>query len=119
MQNQMQYPSNYANGPSPALGSPKFNPQNYGKGFDKTLPTNPVKHYSSNPNLSLEMNYPRPPTQQLPEYAAYNNHPLNKNLDFRAQGNGPNFPPSSTQASSRANRGELTKSLIMTDMEKH
>lgn len=53
MQNQMQYPSNYPNGPSPVLGSPKFGAQNYGKAFDKTLPSNPIKHYTSNPNLSM------------------------------------------------------------------
>jgi hypothetical protein len=53
MQNQLQYSANLANGSSPAMGSPKFSNQPYSKGFDKTLPTNPIKHYSSNPNLSL------------------------------------------------------------------
>jgi hypothetical protein len=119
MQNQMQYPSNYSNGPSPLLASPKYNAQNYGKGFDKTLPTNPIKQYSSNPNLSLEMNYSRPSNQPIPEYPTYNNHAINKNLDFRTQGSGSNFPNSGSQVSTRPNRSEMTKSLIISDMEKH
>lgn len=53
MHNQIQYQPLYSNSPSPVIGSPKFNAQNYSKVFDKTLPTNPIKHYSSNPNLSL------------------------------------------------------------------
>ncbi len=36
-----------------SIGSPKFTTQNYSKAFDKTLPSNTLKHYSSNPNLSL------------------------------------------------------------------
>lgn len=119
MQNQMQYPSNYPNGSTANMTSPKFNVPNYAKGFDKTLPTNSIKHYSSNPNLSLEMNYPRPPSHPLPEYPVYNNHPINKNLDFRAQNPTQNFPNSSSQSSTRPNRSEMTKSLIISDLEKH
>jgi hypothetical protein len=115
----MQYPSNYATGPSAGLGSPKFGGQNYGKGFDKTLPSNPIKHYSSNPNLSMEIQYPRPPPQPLPDYATYGSPLLGKNIDFRGQGAGSGFPGASSQAGSRGNRGELTKSLIISDLEKH
>ena len=39
------------------MGSPKFSLNRPQPMFDKTLPTAPtLKHYSSNPNLSLEMN---------------------------------------------------------------
>ena len=119
MQNHMQFSTNYPNSPSPVLGSPKFAAQNYNKPFDKTLPSNPIKHYSSNPNLSLEMTHPRPPSQPLPEHPTYNSPLNNKNLDFRAQGNGLGFSSAATQASSRGQRGEMTKSLIVSDLEKH
>lgn len=54
------------------IGSPKFSLQRPKPIFDKTLPSAPLKHYSSNPNLSLEMNaakYPEPgsPTYDLPQ----------------------------------------------------
>lgn len=118
MQNHMQFP-NYPNGPAPVIGSPKFSVQNYSKPFDKTLPSNPIRHYSSNPNLSLEMTHPRPPSQPLPEHATYNSPFLGKNLDFRGQANGIGLGGVGTQASSRGQRGEMTKSLIISDLEKH
>jgi hypothetical protein len=119
MQNQMQYPSNYPNAPSPVLGSPKFAPQNYGKPFDKTLPSNSARHYSSNPNLSLEMMHPRPPSQPLPDQPTYNSPFMGKNLDFRGQGNGVGLANGGSQAGSRGQRSEMTKSLIINDLEKH
>jgi hypothetical protein len=118
MQNHMQF-HNYPNGPTPVIGSPKFAAQNYSKAFDKTLPSNPIKHYSSNPNLSLEITHPRPPSQPLPEHPAYNSPFISKNLDFRGQANGIGFGAVATQASSRGQRSEMTKSLIISDLEKH
>lgn len=52
----MQFNSGYQPQPQP-MGSPKFSLNRPQPMFDKTLPTAPtLKHYSSNPNLSLEMN---------------------------------------------------------------
>lgn len=54
MNNQLQYGTSYQSNLGPTLGSPKFSTQNHIKTFDKTLPVNTqLKHYSSNPNLSL------------------------------------------------------------------
>lgn len=54
MQNQLQYPSNFSNQlPSNPNNNLKFNSPTQLKSFDKTLPTTSVKHYASNPNLSL------------------------------------------------------------------
>lgn len=57
MQNQLQYPHHF-NQPPPSnpLNQPKFNSPTHLKGFDKTLPNMNIKHYVSNPNLSLEVN---------------------------------------------------------------
>lgn len=57
MQNHLQYPQ-----PFPSQGQPsplqhqKFNSPTHPKGFDKTLPSPTIKHYASNPNLSLDFN---------------------------------------------------------------
>lgn len=116
MHNQIPYSSNNANSALPLVGSPKFNNQNYMKPFDKTLPTNSLKHYSSNPNLSLEITQPKPLIQPPSESNTYNYNPINKNLDFRNQVNHLNYGNNQQQVNNRANRGELTKSLIITDV---
>jgi hypothetical protein len=116
MQNQLPFSHNYSNAVSPIIGSPKFNSQNYGKSHEKTLPTNPIRHYSSNPNLSLEINYPKPPTHVSPDFSQYSNHLANKGIDFRNHVNSPNSGNSGSQTSTRPNRSELTKSLIINDM---
>jgi len=57
MQNQLQYPSNFSSQqPQNPLTQQKFNSPSHLKSFDKTLPNMNVKHYASNPNLSLEVN---------------------------------------------------------------
>lgn len=119
MQNHAPYSSNLPNFPSPSLGSPKFNSQHYSKPFDKTLPNNPIKHYSSNPNISLEINHPRPSNTSSSDPNPNSSPLLNKNHDFRAQINQPNYGNGQSPGYSRANRNELSKSLILTDMEKH
>jgi len=57
MQNHIQYPNNF-NFPQPlnSTNQAKFPAQGHLKGFDKTLPNMNVKHYASNPNLSLDVN---------------------------------------------------------------
>jgi hypothetical protein len=62
MQNQLQYPASY-NPQQPSQSNPnmKFNSPTHLKAFDKTLPAPTIKHYSSNPNLSLEVNNLKPP----------------------------------------------------------
>lgn len=57
MQNQLQYPNNFnPQQLSNQLNQQKFNSPTHIKTFDKTLPTMNIKHYSSNPNISLEVN---------------------------------------------------------------
>lgn len=119
MQNHAPYSSNLPNFPSPSLGSPKFNSQHYSKPFDKTLPNNPIKHYSSNPNISLEINHPRPSNTSSSDPNPNSSPLLNKNHDFRAQINQPNYGNGQSPGYNRANRNELSKSLILSDMEKH
>lgn len=118
MQNQMQFPNGFSNNPSPILGSPKFNTQNYNKTFEK-VPPNPLKHYSSNPNLSLEMPHPRPQNYPQGEHSPYGNNLPNKNMDFRMGPGGMGIPGMSPQSSTRGNRSELTKSLMISDLDKH
>ena len=119
MQNHAAYSSNLPNFPSPSLGSPKFNSQAYSKPFDKTLPISPLKHYSSNPNISLEINHHRPP-HNLSNDPNPNSTPLlPKNHDFRTIVNQPNYANGQGAGYNRANRNELSKSLILSDMEKH
>ena len=57
MQNQVQYSNNYNSQQlQNNLGQQKFNSPTHLKTLDKTLPSMNVKHYSSNPNISLEVN---------------------------------------------------------------
>jgi len=80
----MQYNSYAQNNYQNAL---KYNPQNTAKTFDKSLPNANIKHYASNPNISLEYTYPKNNVQ--PEQNNYNYQPLNKNIDFRSQMSSP------------------------------
>ena len=57
MHNQIQYSNSFnLQQPSNPLNQVKFTSPTHAKAFDKTLPTMNLKHYSSNPNLSLEVN---------------------------------------------------------------
>lgn len=100
MQNQLQHSISLGSA-IPQVGSPKFATHNYIKTFDKTLPTNSIKHYSSNPNLSLETNHSKPTNYQPVDYSSHN-HP--KNIDFRNQVNSPTFMTNGSQASTRPSR---------------
>jgi|688.fasta_scaffold50732_2 hypothetical protein len=119
MNNHIQYSQNMAGSGQPMMGSPRFAGQNYQKGFDKTLPSNTIKHYSSNPNLSLEINHQRPQTQSPIEFPAQTPPHIPKNTDFRSPNNAFNYPLTGSQVNTRGSRSELTKSLIISDMEKH
>lgn len=107
MQNQLSSSVNLGNGQSPGLGSPKFSTQNYMKPFDRPLPPTTLKHYSSNPNLSLEMTHPRPPTQPIPDFSQFNSHLAARNHENRSYIS-PNARP----------RSDLTKSLIITEADR-
>ncbi len=108
MHNQMNFPNNLPNSLSSGLGSPKFASNNYPKAFDKTLPTNTLKHYSSNPNLSLEITHPRPiPPQPLPDFTQFNPQISPRNPEYRGYLS-PNM----------RSKNDLTKSLIMTEADR-
>ncbi len=112
MQNHLQYQQPF---PSPAntaaLGNQKFNSPLHPKGFDKTLPTPNIKHYASNPNLSMEFN-----SQKLINPSSENNiqstNNLKKNIEYRS-------PPShhpynfNLNQHTRAGRNDMAKSLII------
>jgi hypothetical protein len=118
MQNHLQYSANLGTG-TPNMGSPKINSQHYIKSFEKTLPTNPIKHYSSNPNISLESNPPKFINHHASDFVPYNYNLPSKISDFKNQVNSPKYANNGSQAGPRPNRSEMTKSLIISDMEKH
>lgn len=105
MQNQLSYSVNLTGNYSSGLGSPKFAAQNYPKPLDKTLPTPTLKHYSSNPNLSLEVTHPRP--HPLPDFTQFNSQIAARNPDYRGH-----LSPSTRT------RSDLTKSLIMGEADR-
>lgn len=90
MQNQLQYPSNFSSQPpSNQAINLKFNSPSQLKSFDKSLPAASIKHYSSNPNLSLEMNNQKPPNFPN-DSSTHSSNTLKKANDFRS-------PPSHIQ----------------------
>lgn len=115
MQNQVQYSQNYSSGLQSGIAYNKYTAPNYVKTFDKTLPaSNTLKHYASNPNLSMEFaNNKQTP---LPEQNTHNQYQINKNIEFRAHNNNMNMGFSGTQATSpRPSRHSMTQSLIIND----
>lgn len=57
MHHPITHTHNYnPNTPTNHLNQPKMNSPTQFKTFDKTLPSPNIKHYASNPNLSLELN---------------------------------------------------------------
>lgn len=115
MYNQPQYPTPISN-PNPPFGSPKFANQNYPRPFEKPTQPHTLKHYSSNPNLSLETNLPKPNNYPNPDPLSYNHGFPLKAGDFQNQPNGPSFANIASQASTRnANRSEMTRSMIVND----
>ena len=116
MQNQIHYANFNNNNGQMGMGSPKFPSMNYIKTFDKTLPppNNTLKHYSSNPNISLEYSNHKQKSTVEPN-GVYSSQ-VNKNIDFRTQNNNMNNGIGSTQATSpRASRQVMTQSLIIND----
>lgn len=114
MQNHLQYPQSFAGqGPTSPVQHQKFNSPTHLKGFDKTLPSPTIKHYASNPNLSLDFN---PPKMSATTSDTNNSsaNSIKKNLEYRS-------PPSHSQYTfnqnqhSRGMRNEMTKSLIIGD----
>lgn len=106
MQNQLQYQSSFQSNSTRTIGSPVFGSPNNPRGFDKTLPTNNIKHYASNPNLSMEVNYSRHLNHISPDPNTYNNPTINKNIDFRNPPSNNNYPYNSNPTSNnRSQRG--------------
>lgn len=66
MYNQLLSSTALFNSQSLGIGSPKFASQKYPKVLDKTMPTPTLRHYSSNPNISLDQLQPRPSHHQMP-----------------------------------------------------
>lgn len=66
MYNQLSSSTALSSSQSLGIGSPKFASQNYPKVLDKTMPTPTLRHYSSNPNISLDQLQPRPSHHQVP-----------------------------------------------------
>ena len=57
MQNQLQYPQSFPTNSSNSQSyQHKFGSPTHFKTQDRTLPSSSIKHYASNPNLSLELN---------------------------------------------------------------
>ena len=114
MQNQLQYPQSFPsqsnnNGTAfQKLGSPT-----HFKTQDRTLPSPNIKHYSSNPNLSLELGNIKTSQTTMDSQQLSSNH-IKKNLQYRS-------PPShnqyaySQQTPSRGVRGQMSQSLIVGD----
>jgi len=122
---QPQIHQNTYNTPSQqyVLNSPKNTYLYSTKPIDKTLPvppSNSIKHYSSNPNISLEMNNPRPQTTN--ESNSSNMYSINKNIDFRVpSSSNVNSGYGSTQVSQitspRAGRQSMTQSLFLNESD--
>ena len=89
MQNQLQYPQSFptqnanSNFSHQKMGSPT-----HFKMQDRTLPSQNLKHYSSNPNLSLDINAMKS-SQFTSDSNAHSQNTLKKNLEYRS-------PPSHT-----------------------
>lgn len=112
MQNQLQYPNNF--NPQQHPHSPqqqKFNSPTYLKSFDKTLPTMNIKHYVSNPNLSLEVNGMKT-SAIMGEPHAHSAMHNKKNNEFRSP---PpmQYPFPQNQGIQRPTRNSMTQSLII------
>lgn len=114
MQNHLQYPQSVAGqGPNSLPSHQKYISPNHTKGFDKTMPVPNPKHYASNPNLSLEFPHQKPPNGSN-EGSTQSGTGLKKNLEYRAPPTSHQYPFNQNQHS-RANRAEMTKSLIVPD----
>ena len=114
MQNQLQYPQSFpTQAPNSPLLNQKYGTQGHIKGQDKTLPPPNIKHYASNPNISLDMINPKA-SQFTTESHAQSQNNIKKNTDFRTPtaSNGYGFVQ---QPFSRGMRGGMSQSLIVGD----
>lgn len=110
MQNQLQYPNNNHNPNKNGFPQHKYNSPTHFKTQDKTLPTNHIKHFSSNPNLSLDIN-----TLKNSQFTQdTQNNTFKKNMEYRSPPAHNNYT-SPTAANHRLNRPQMTQSLIIGD----
>lgn len=114
MQNQLQYPpsfSSHHNNNAPPL--PKASSPNYFKTQDRTLPTPSLKHYGSNPNLSLEINAMKT-SQTTLDTQQQTAAQLKKNIEYRASQNH-NLHQKQQQVNPRPVRSQMTQSLFLSE----
>jgi hypothetical protein len=114
MQNQLHYPQSF---PTQAPGSPllgaKYGTSVHPKGQDRTLPPPNIKHYASNPNLSLDANNMKT-SQVTSETHAQSQSNIKKNMEFRSP-TGSNNYGFGQQHHPRGMRGGMSQSLIVGD----
>ena len=114
MQNQLQYPQSFpTQAPNSPLLNQKYGTSGYPKGQDKTLPPPNIKHYASNPNLSLDINNLKT-SQFTAESHAHSQNNLKKNTDYKSPINNNNFG-FGQQNPPRGMRGGMSQSLIVGD----
>ena len=112
MKNQLQYPQSFQSTTNNnATSFAKIGSPTHFKTQDRTLPSNNIKHYSSNPNLSLELNNLKS-SQTIENNQQQPTNQVKKNTDFRS-------PPSHTQYAysqqqvPRGMRGQMAQSLFV------
>ena len=114
MQNQLQYQQSFpTQAPNSPLLGPKYGTSGHPKGQDRTLPLPNIKHYASNPNLSLDINNMKN-SQITSETHAQSQNSIKKNLDFRSPTGNNNYG-FGQQQHSRGMRGGMSQSLIVGD----
>lgn len=113
MQNHLQYSNNFnPQQPPNTLNQPKFSSPTHLKGFDKTLPTMNLKHYSSNPNLSLDVNGMKT-SGIMNDSNAFPTAPNKKSNEFKSPPSHLQYGFSQNQPPQRPSRNLMTQSLIM------
>lgn len=115
MQNQLQYSANFSSQhPSNPLNSPKLTSPTNQKGFDKTLPTMNIKHYSSNPNLSLDANGMKT-SGIMNDSNTFSPNTHKKNNEFRSPPSHTHYAYMQNHTPQRPSKNLMTQSLIIND----
>lgn len=114
MQNQVHnapsFPTQQPNNPG---SYPKYGTPAPFKVQDRTLPIQNVKHYASNPNLSLDINNLKT-SQFTSESSGQTPNMPKKTTDFRSPPSHSNYPHSQPPPL-RGARSQMTQSLIIGD----
>lgn len=114
MQNQLQYPQSFpTQAPNSPLLGQKYGSPGHLKSQDRTLPPPNIKHYASNPNISLDINNMKT-SQFTSESQVHSQTNLKKNIDFRSPTANNNYGYAQ-QHHPRGMRGGMSQSLIVGD----